>query len=149
MESQLNQSVVIIIFFAAAIGLYLWLERRIEKQFLTGEERIKIKAAAPNYFGLIIIFVPMLFSIVFKEIFGFGNNFYNTARFSLWLIIFLLVFRSQFTRMSKIKLPEKFVEKWRRLNFAAALAVILFMTVNLLWSFVRWQNDGYRLFPTE
>jgi hypothetical protein len=51
--------------------------------------------------------------------------------------------------MSKINLPEKFVEKRRQLNFAFAPAAILFMAANLILSFVRRQNEGYRIFPSE
>jgi hypothetical protein len=148
MESQINQPVIVVIFFLAAIGLYLLLSARIEKQFLTGEERTKIKEGSHNYFGLLIIFVS-LGSSIFKEVFGFGNSFINTARSAFWLILFLFAFGYQFTKMSKISLPDEFVEKWRKLNFAFAFGVLLFVAANLIWNFVRWQNDGYKIFPTE
>jgi O-antigen ligase len=123
--------------------------RRIEKQFLISEEKIKIQGENYRYFGLTAILFRC-FARLFLERFSASQiTLNNIARFSLWLIIFLFAFAHQFTKMPRISLPEEFIEKWRKLNFAFAMVLILFAAANLVWSFVGWQNDGYRIFPTE
>jgi hypothetical protein len=149
MKSQIDLIVALVALLFVAIVLCSLLQRQIEKRFLTDEERIKVKGLVPWYVWLpAILFVPG-FSMVFLEVFGFADSFSDTVTFLLYLFIFLFLFGYRYVRISKINLPAEFVGKWRKLDVAFALVGILFMTAILIRSFVRWQTEGYRIFPSE
>jgi hypothetical protein len=117
MKSQINLIITLTIFLFAAIVSYLLLQWRLEKKILTAEERIRVKELIPWYVWLpLVLFIPAC-SIIFLEVFGFGDGFSDIAAFSLYLVIFLFLFGYKFTRISKINLPAEFVGKWRKLDW--------------------------------
>lgn len=149
MESQINLSIAGIVVFFSLLFSYLFFQWRLEREFLAGEEKVKVGRLIPLY--ILLPAVILLFAVprIFEGASGFTVGFNYIFKFSLALIIFLFGFSYRFTKISRLNLPAEFVEKWRKLELAFIIAMTSFIVSVVVWGFIRWQTEGYKIFQSE